>query len=60
MSFLHFEAHKCCMDILFYNFCTNFIKILWYCKFVIGMMYLKCGGGILFMKENKDTFAKGK
>jgi hypothetical protein len=23
VSFLHFEAHGFCMDILFYDFCTN-------------------------------------
>jgi hypothetical protein len=26
MPFQHFEAHGCCIDILFYDFCTNFIE----------------------------------
>jgi hypothetical protein len=34
MSFLHFETHKFYMDILVYNFCTNYIEILWYWKFM--------------------------
>ncbi len=28
MSFLHFEAHGCCMNILFYNFHMDFIEFL--------------------------------
>jgi hypothetical protein len=27
MQFLHFEIHGFCMDILFYNFCTNYVEI---------------------------------
>ncbi len=33
MSFLHFETQGCYTDILFYDFYTNSIEILWYCKF---------------------------
>ncbi len=35
LPFLHFEAHKVYINILFYNFCMDFIEILWYWKFVI-------------------------
>jgi hypothetical protein len=35
VPFLHFEVYGFCTDILFYNFCIDFIKISWYCKFVI-------------------------
>jgi hypothetical protein len=35
MSFLHFEVCRFCMNILFYDFCTNSIEISWYCKFVM-------------------------
>jgi hypothetical protein len=34
-SFLDFEVHRCYIDILFYDFCTNSSEILWYCKFVM-------------------------
>jgi hypothetical protein len=32
VPFLHFEAHKCCTNMLFYNFCTYSIEISWYCN----------------------------
>jgi hypothetical protein len=45
MPFLHFEAHRCCMDILFYNFCTDFIEISWYCKFAMVGSWAKVAKG---------------
>ncbi len=38
MSFLHFKVHKFCMDILFYDFHTDFIQIcdIGSCDEVIG------------------------
>jgi hypothetical protein len=35
MPFLHFESHKFCMEMLFYNFHINSIEILWFWKFVM-------------------------
>ncbi len=32
---LYIETHGCCTYILFYDFHTYFIEILWYCKFMI-------------------------
>jgi hypothetical protein len=44
MPFLHFEAYKFCINIIFNDFHMDFIEILWYWKFVmqpfIGQHYL--------------------
>ncbi len=32
---LRFETHEFCINILLYDFCTDCIRILWYCKFVM-------------------------
>jgi hypothetical protein len=41
MSFLHFEAHIFCTNILFYDFCMESIEILWYCKFVMEAWWIE-------------------
>jgi hypothetical protein len=62
VRFLHFEAHVFCANILFYGYHTYFIKISWYCKFVMrsSKLYDHCLpslgplGGSQGLKEVQD------
>jgi hypothetical protein len=40
MPFLHFEAHGCCTNILFYDFCMDSIVSLW-CMLVAIHSFIK-------------------